>query len=260
MRVMFVLATLAAASTVTLAQQGAPPVQAVNPGQLDPVLDGWERSLTTLRSLYADCEHTTQDKVFQTREVFKGTAKYLKAPGPGQGSRASLELHKLTPKGLSQDIYEKYICTGTYLYEYAPANKVIRIHDLPQPKAGQVADDNFLSFLFGMKASEAKQRYQLDIPASPADPYYYYLQIHPKLPQDKADFSVARLVMRRDNFLPAQVWFLRPNGNEEIWAFPKVSRDVAIPAATFEQPKLPVGWKFEKMPAQTKPKIRGNGP
>src|SRR5579863_3564732 len=251
MRALFVLATLAGAGTVTLAQQGAPPVPTVNPGQLDMVLDGWERSLGSLRSLYADCERTEQDKTFQTRKVFRGTAKYLKAPGPGQGSRASLEMHQVTPQGLSTTVFEKYVCTGTFLYEYAPANKVIRIHDLPKPKAGQVSDDNFLSFLFGMKAVEAKQRYELAIPASPADQYYYYLQIRPKLAQDKADFSVARLVLRRDNFLPAQVWFLQPNGNETIWSFPKVSRDVAIPAATFEQPKLPPGWKFEKMPAQT---------
>ncbi len=258
MRALFIVASLALTGAVTMAQQ-APPAQSVNPGQLDVVLEGWERSLTSLRTLYAECQRTTQDKVFQTREIFKGRAQYLKAPGPGQGSRASLELHKLTAQGLSETIYERYICTGTYLYEFAPANKVVRIHDLPQPKSGQVSDDNFLSFLFGMKAVEAKQRYQLDIPASPADQYYYYLQIHPKMPQDKADFSVARLVVRRDNFLPAQVWFLQPNGNEVTWEF-QARRDVTIPATAFEQPKLPPGWKFEKMSAQTKPKIRGNGP
>ena len=254
MRAFSLLAILAMAATAALAQQAAP--QAVNPGQVDAVLDGWERSLTSLRSLYADCERTTLDKVFQTREVFKGTAKYLKALAPGQGSRASLDLHKWTAKGLSNEVYEKYVCTGTYVYAFAPAEKVIRVYDQPKANAG----DNFQSFVFGMKASEAKQRYELTIPTKPADKYYYYVDIRPKLAQDKADFTVARLVIRRDNFLPAQVWFLRPNGNQETWTFPKVGRDVAIPATTFEQPRLLPGWKIQRMPAQTKLKIRGNGP
>jgi TIGR03009 family protein len=257
MRSLFVLTSLFFASTLVMAQQGAP-AQDANSAQVDAVLAGWESSLTSLRSLYAECERTTIDKTFQTKEIFKGSAKYLKSPGPGQGSRASLELYKQPSQGANAMIFEKYICTGTYLYEYAPANKVIRIHDMPPAKAGQIADDNFLSFLFGMKATEAKQRYQLSL-TPPSDANYHYLLIQPKLAQDKADFTVARLVLLRQNFLPAQVWFHQPNGNEVTWNF-QPRRDAEIPASTFEQPKLLQGWKFERMPAQAKAKVRGNGP
>jgi TIGR03009 family protein len=237
------------ASTLVLAQPGA------GTPQLDEVLTSWERSLTALQSLQADCQRTELDKVFQTKEVFKGTARYMKASSPGQGSRASLELFKMTPKGPDPNVFEKYICTGTYLYEYAPASKLIRIHDLPKPQSGQVADDNFLSFLFGMKAAEAKQRYQLAL--TPSDQYYHYIHIQAKLPQDKAEFTVARLTIRRDNFLPAQVWFHKPNGNEITWDF-QARSNVPMPANLFEQPRLPSGWKFERIPDQAKPKVRGN--
>jgi TIGR03009 family protein len=258
MRVLFCLSTLFAAAALALAQQPQQPTAQAQDAQLDAVLAGWEKALLSLQSLYAECERTTVDKVFQTTEVYKGSAKYLKAPGPGQGSRASLELYKVTPKGLSPTIFEKYVCTGTFLYEYSPANQVIRVHDLPKPKAGQIADDNFLSFLFGMKAVEAKQRYQLGL--TPSDQYYHYIKIEPKLPQDKADFTVAQLVIRRDNFLPARVWFHQPNGNQTTWSFPQVRRDIPIPATTFESPKLPQGWKMERVTGDAKAKVRGTGP
>jgi TIGR03009 family protein len=213
--------------------------------------------LSSVRSLQAECQRTALDKTFQSTEIFKGTAKYLKAVGAGQGSRASLELYKQTAQGPSATIYEKYICTGTYLYEYAPAKKVVRIHDLPKPKGGQISDDSFLAFLFGMKAAEAKQRYQLTL--SPSDKYYHYIVIQPKLAQDKADFTKAQLVLRRDNLLPARVWFHDPSGNEITWDFPQTRANVNIPPAAFEQPNLPPGWQWERV-TEAKAKIRGNGP
>ena len=85
MRALFALPALLTASAFVAAQQGAPPAQNPNDPQLDVVLAGWEKTFTSIRSLQADCQRTTLDKVFQTREVFRGTAKYLKAPGPGQG-------------------------------------------------------------------------------------------------------------------------------------------------------------------------------
>jgi TIGR03009 family protein len=259
MRALFVLPALLLTSAFVAAQQGAPPAQDPNAPQLDAVLAGWEKTFASIRSLQADCQRVTLDKVFQSREVMKGTAKYLKAPGPGQGSRASLELYKQTAQGPNPTIFEKYICTGTYLYEYAPASKVIRVHDLPQSKSGQISDDNFLTFLFGMKAVEAKQRYELTL-TPPSDKYYHYLQIHPKMAQDKADFTMARLVLRRDNYLPAQVWFHQPNGNTQTWDF-QASANVDIPPSAFEKPNLPKGWKLEKMQGDAKAnKIRSTAP
>ena len=255
MRSLFVVPALLLTGALVMAQPGTPPADP-NAG-LDQVLAGWEKALTSIKSLEAKCQRTTLDKVFQTKEVFSGTAKYLKGAGPGQTSRASLELFKETPQGLNRNVFEKYICSGTFLYEYSPANKVIRIHDLPQPKQGQISDDNFLSFLFGMKAHEAKQRYQLTMTAP--DQHYHYIHIKPNLQQDKADFTVARLVLLRANFLPAQVWFHQPNGNEVTWNF-KVDPNVDIPASVFAQPQLDPGWKFERMPAQAQPKIRSTGP
>ena len=50
--------------------------------------------MSRVTSLEASCERVTEDKVFKTREVYKGTAKYLKGSGPGLTSRASLHLSR----------------------------------------------------------------------------------------------------------------------------------------------------------------------
>ncbi len=241
--------------------QGTPPAPMQDPhaAKLDEVLDKWEKAMLGIQSLYCEIQRTNTDRVFQSKEKFSGRAMYVRSNLPNQGSRASLELYKEGDKGPRQDIFEKYIISGTFLYEYSPANKVIRIHDLPPPKAGQLAEDNLLSFLFGMKAAEAKQRYQITFDMPAGDQYYHYLKIQPKLAQDKADFSVARLVLLRTTFMPRQVWFHQPNGNEVTWDFPKLQSGINIPVNNFEKPQLPAGWQFERLPAQAKPKVRSAG-
>src|SRR5262249_17441996 len=153
-----------------------------------------EKVMTGMQSLSLECERLTKDKVFNSADKFKGTAKYLKSTIPNQNSRASLEMFKDLNGKPQPDRYEKYVCTGTFLYEFDPGNKVIRLHTLTAPKAGQVAEDNLLSFLFGMKAAEAKQRYQLSYVAAD-DKWYHYIKVLPKQAQDKADFQEARLAI-----------------------------------------------------------------
>lgn len=247
------------AANLIEAQQPAQPPPPAGGITIDQVLVGWEKAMTSIQSLYVeDLRRTTLDKVFGTKETFAGKAMYLKSNAPGQGSRASLEMQKETPQGLSQTIFEKYICSGTFLYEYAPANKVIRIHNLPKPQGGQIADDNFLAFLFGMKAAQAKQRYFLAL-EPPPDQFYFYVKVQAKEAADKADFTQARLVLTRDKLLPRQVWFHQPNGNEVTWDFNKVQSGIDIPPALFGQPQLPAGWQWERTPADMKPKVRSAG-
>src|SRR5262249_3594415 len=133
------------------AQPGAPP--AANPGRLDALLVAWEQKMQSVQSLSAECTRTTVDKTYKSTDVFEGKALYVNP------DRASLYMVKKN----KPDVYERFLCTGTFLYEYVPANKIVRVHALPPRKPGQVADNNFLSFLFGMKAEEAKRRYQLSL-------------------------------------------------------------------------------------------------
>jgi TIGR03009 family protein len=230
---------------VVLAQQPQPVPP--NPAQmLDFVLNSWEKSMTKLEHFSATCRRMTTDKTFGGQEVYEGSAKFVKS-GANLPSRAVLYMEK---KG-DPTKYEKFLYTGTFLYEYVPATKVLRIHDVPQPKPGQPAiEDNVLALLFGMKAAQAKDRYDMKwIPdAQNNNKFYHYLQILPKSPQDKADFTEARLVLTSNAFLPRQVWYHQPNGNEITWDFEKVDVTTQIPLTTFAPPqKLDPGWRMERM-------------
>jgi TIGR03009 family protein len=235
----------ALAAPLLLAQQ--PPAAA--PDKLDEVLTKWERSMAGVTSLVAQCTRTTVNKTFQSTEVYEGVAKYFK---DGKTNYASLEMYK---KG-RRDLFEKWICSGDVVYQYAPQSREIRVHPLPKPAPGQVADDNFVSFLFGMRAAEAKRRYAMTwVPPPAADRWYYYLDVRPRERADMNDFSRARLVLLSSTFMPRQLWFEEPNGNEVTWDFPQVQVGVPLRAQEFGRPTLPPGWQWGQGPPQGQARV-----
>src|SRR5262249_21090288 len=137
---------------------------------------------------------------------------------PNQACRASLALFK---EG-RQDVFDKIICTGSVVYVYDSPAKVLRFAEQPAPGKSQLNDNNFLDFLFGMKAGEANQRYQIVYVQSP-DKWYHYIKIFPRSEQDKASFKEARVALNVSNYLPRQLWFLQANDDEITWDFPRMS-------------------------------------
>src|SRR6266852_881386 len=191
----------------------SPPAAPLDPNnRLDALLMQWEAKMKSVQTLKATVRRERVDQVFKTRDTFAGEAKYMKP------NLAMLDLRRQD----RQDIWEKYICTGTYLYEYNLANREIRYHELPPPKPGQVADDNFLSFLFGMKAEEAKRRYDLKLIGDGKDKYYHYMEILPRFPADRADFEKAQLVLTQNTMMPRRLTFIEPNGNQITWDIPVI--------------------------------------
>jgi TIGR03009 family protein len=237
-----VLTALLLARAIASAQQSAPPAPAANAQAqaLDRYLLRWEQEMQKVQTLAAQLSRTDKDKTFDTVQKMVGYAQYKKA---GTGPTAmNLAMLQLSLEGRpANEIAEKFICTGTYLYQFMPAQKEIRAYELPKPKPGQVAEDNFLSFLFGMKAEEAKRRYELTLEKE--DQWYVYVLILPRFPNDKADFVRARLVLNKDNFLPRQLWFAHANQNETTWDIPRIQSGVQLNQAYFDAPQAPPGWK-----------------
>jgi TIGR03009 family protein len=249
------LPVLMAATAIALAQQAQ---QSVAPSaqdllKLDDVLLQWEKAMGGLDNLLVYINRTSTGSFGGEKfaEVFEGTAKFIRG-GRGQTSRASLELHK---KG-RPEVYEKLICTGTFIYEFDPGKKLIRIHELP-PNKGGMADDNFQAFVIGMKAADAKKRYKLTyVPPKPNDKWYYYVKVEPIALADKAEFSEARLTLWANSYLPRQLWFKQPNANEVTWDFPRIVNGADIRVTEFEKPALPAGgWQYYRVPADVPPRV-----
>jgi len=241
-----VLTGLLLAAALAAAPTGTPPaVLPFDPtkNNEDWLLAKWEEAMTKVDGLVADCEFTSIDKVFNAKDVYVGTAKYLRDK---VATMASLELYKVGPKGaLQKDVFKKFIYSGNFLYDFVPETKVVYVHTLT--KSGQGMDNNLLSFIFGMKAADAKQKY--DLTWGKPDANYYYLEVSPKLDQDKKDFKQARLVYLKSNFLVRQVWFVEANGNAVIWEFSKVAVNPPLKATEFSAPALEPGWRMEKAPS-----------
>jgi TIGR03009 family protein len=238
-----VLTALLLASLAARAQQtpAAPPA---TPPADDKVLDEhlrkWETAMKDVTSLGAQLVRTDKDVTWDQVQTLSGEAYYLKSgTGPTALNMALLELRSAQGK---KEMREKFICTGTYIYQFLPDRKEIRYYELPKPKQGQVGEDNLLSLLFGMKADEAKNRYSLKL--AKEDQHYIYVDIAPRHAADKTDFQRARLVLNKANYLPRQLWFEHANGNEVKWDIPNLQTNMKLERRYFDAPKAPEGWKL----------------
>jgi TIGR03009 family protein len=260
-----VLVALMLASRPASAQQAqAPAAPPAAPPAEDKVLDGylqkWEAKMKDVTALGAQLMRVDKDRTFDTVTKLVGEAWYMK---DGKGPTAlNLAILQMRPEGKKpEEFQEKYVCTGTYLYDFRPAQKELRVYELPKPKPGQVAEDNLLSLLFGMKAEDAKHRYSLKL--AKEDQYYIYVDITPRLRADQADFRHALLVLDKNNFLPRQLRFEHANGNEVMWDMPNVRTDIKLDRRAFDAPKPPEGWKLVPVnrESQTQPRtVRPLGP
>lgn len=228
------LVVMGLSSSGIFAQQPASPGSPPNSGRLDTILMSWEQAMSSIKSASAQCTHTVVDKVLKDKQVFEGTAQFMKP---------SMAVLDLKMKNRPQEV-EHVICTGTLVYHFVPSLQVIRVYEM---KTGQSNQDNFLPFLQGMKAQDAKARYDLTLIKE--DKLYTYVRILPRLPEDKADFKEARLVLWTQTYLPRELRFIDVNGNENVWDIPKIEpNNPQVSRNAFTAPKLPTGWKWEKVP------------
>ncbi len=239
-----VLATLVLANLPASAQQAqqtpATPPAAADNKALDEHLNKWEAAMKRVETLGAQLTRIDKDPVYEHVQKLTGTAYYMRA---GNGPTAqNLALLQMTVDG-QKEPKEKFICTGTYIYQFLPEQKEIRYYKLPKPEPGQAAEDNnLLSLLFGMKAEDAKRRYELKL--SNEDANYIYVYITPRSAADKADFQNARLVLNKSNYLPRQLWFEHANRSTVLWDIPNLQVGMALDRRVFDAPQAPPGWKL----------------
>jgi TIGR03009 family protein len=220
-----------------VAQAGAP---VPNP-RLDQLLNQWEQKMKSVTAFEAEITRSETDPVAKTTEVYQGKVRFLRP------DRATLYLVKST----NPQVYEHYVFTGTFLYEYRPQSKVMRIHEMPARAANQAQfqDNNLLNFLSGMKAEEAKQRFDLEL--AKEDQNYCYFFVAPKVAADRQEFAKARLVLWNSTYLPRQIELEDPAGAVVKWDIPKIDVNAKISAADFTPPEPPKDWKKERVARPT---------
>jgi TIGR03009 family protein len=223
------------------------PAPAPAPTPLDAIMLRWEAEMLKIQTLQANLTRTEKDLTFNTTKKYVGFAQYMKSiNGLKILNQATLDMRTAENPNVQA---EKFICTGTHLYSFHPEVKEVKEYKLPEP--GQVAQDNVMTFLFGMKATEAQRRYKLQL--AKEDQFYYYLDVTPLQPADKADFQFARIVLNKDSFLPRQLWFQQPGNKEVTWDIPAIKSGVKVDPNDFATPKLEKDWKLTKQEIQQDP-------
>jgi TIGR03009 family protein len=215
------------------------PQPVLNPQQspLDRHLLNWEERMKGVESLLAKLERYEKAKD-GTKRVLKGEARYLKP------NFAALQMIRQD----NPNLYEMYICSGQYFYEYQPRTKKIFYRKLEA--SDLQAQNNFLAFLFGMNAVDAKRRYDLKLDKD--DENYIYISIQPRYQDDLREFKKAQLVLLTKTLLPRRLWFEHVNGDEITWEVTSMDTTTKLKPADFVAPQ-PQGWTPEAVATPTGP-------
>ena len=241
----------------------APAAQPADP--LDDYLAHWQQTMEGVQALSATLKRTVKDQTTETEKHSTGFTKYLRVASGG--TTQNLALLEMTAEG-QKDFSERFVCSGAFLYQFIPSEKEIVAHEIPKPKSGQVSDDNFLSFLFGMKKDDARARYELKLSKTEKHPdgtdeHYIYVDILPRYAADKVDFQQAQIVLFKDSLFPRRLWFREPNNTETTWDVLQIkNNDANIDRREFDAPTAPKDWKLITAPkdSETPPRVvRPNG-
>jgi TIGR03009 family protein len=229
-----------------------PPAQPKNPPkQLTPeekakALEqcgaGWEQAMKGMKAFEAQIDRVEQDRANRSQEMFTGVVKFM------EPNYVLLELKKQD----NPDVYEKWLSTGTFLYQWVPQAKKINVNELPKPKGS--GNDSMLAVLGCLNISEARKRFDLEYGKD--DPYYHYIEIKPRTPEDRAEFTWARIVLNKSTNLPREIRFITPGNDEVLWNIRslQVYADAGrMNRADFTKPDLPKDWKFEQSPRIVRP-------
>lgn len=234
------------AKPLNLPGGGLPPV--LNPQQnpLDRHLLNWEEKMKGIESIWAKLDRQEKTKDNTTR-LLKGEARYLKP------NYAALQMIRQD----NPNLYEMYICSGQYFYEYRPQTKEIWYRKLEATE--MQFQNNFLSFLFGMNAVDAKRRYDLKLDKE--DENYIYISIQPRFEADLLEFKRAQMVLLTKTLLPRRLWFEHVNGNEITWDVTSMDTTTKLKPADFVAPQ-PQGWTPKPVanPVPAAPKPGDNPP
>ena len=204
-----------------------PEIDKLDP-KLEKILIEWEAHSSKIKSLHGT--HTRQEfiKAFGVEKVSEGEF-FLETPDKGRidmiakpvgkGDPASKEGYKLE-KGSS----EKWICTGEEILSFNEDDKTYSREVLPASMRGKNIVHSPLPFLFGMKAEEAKQRFNLKLGQFGKEKEIPYVVIFavPRMDSDRQNYSEAAIKLDLKHYVPLAVRLVDPNGIQTVYTFKTV--------------------------------------
>ena len=199
-----------------------PEIDKLDP-KLEKILIDWEAHSSKIKSLQGKHIRKEFIKTFAVEKVSEGQF-FLETPDKGRidmiakpiakGAVASRKDYSLE-KGSS----ERWICTGEEILAFNEDDKTYSREVLPASMRGKNIVHSPLPFLFGMKADEAKQRFNLKLVGFNKDNTAVQIQAIPRMDSDRQNYSEAAIMLDLKRFVPNAVRLLDPNGIETVYIF-----------------------------------------
>ena len=213
--------------------EGAEKEAASAPKAMDPALDSllkkWEVESAKIKTLHGNQTRTEVNRVFEVEKVTSGPF-FLETPDKGRidmmavkkinGNVGARKNAEGVPFKRESGSSEKWICTGTAIWMLNEDDKTYQKEEIPEDQRGKNIVNSPLPFLFGMKADDAKKRFNMTLKAETKETAT--LLVEPKLSKDQQNYKIAQIKLNKKTFLPDKVQLLDQTGLEIIYEFEKV--------------------------------------
>lgn len=193
-------------------------IQKLSP-ELEQILRNWEQQTAKITKLQGDTRYREYDKTFSVE--YRGEGRFaFEAPDRGnyelrptkiaKGETSSVKTDDKQPYELKPKDAERWICTGAEILRIDETHKTYEVVPIPEERRGDRIIEAPLPFLFGMKAEQAKQRYQIELVKETDQEIA--LKLRPNWSGDAANWSQATVVIQKTNYLPREVRLIAPGG------------------------------------------------
>ena len=193
-------------------------IQKLSP-ELEQILRNWEQQTAKITKLQGDTRYREYDKTFSVE--YRGEGRFaFEAPDRGnyelrpakiaKGETSTVKTDDKQPYELKPKDAERWICTGAEILRIDETHKTYEVVPIPEERRGDRIIEAPLPFLFGMKAEQAKQRYQIELVKDTDQEIV--LKLRPNWSGDAANWSQATVVIQKTNYLPREVRLIAPGG------------------------------------------------
>lgn len=223
------------------------------PRELETLLQEWERVSAKFEKLSGSHTRIEFNNVF-AQETYAQGQFYYESPDKGRIDIEPFPLkegqpaQRANPKNgqkfaIKAASAAKWICTGEEVLQINEVDKTVEAFPLPPDLRGKNIIHGPLPFLFGMKADEAKRRFELSFtdPEKNTNEIVRITAI-PRQMMDHENFREAHIILDRRQFVPKAVKLIDPSGNvETVYMFREININQAnlVPAIFRKDPFRP---------------------
>lgn len=209
---------------------------------LQAILNAWEAESGKIQTLAGVHERYVYNITFQTATVASGKFFYA-APDRGRIDLEGVAPGKMNfgaagkkmgangmPFTYKADRNEIWVCTGKEVVTAVELDKTFQAFPLPPDMQGKNIINGPLPFLFGMKADEARRRFDLKLLKDA--PTQAIIRAIPRTQLDSQNFGQATIILDKQQYLPFAVQLIDTAGTTET-VFKFVPDKMAVNSPNF---------------------------